>query len=61
MVAETALCLLGETQGTHGGGGMWTPAALLEERLIERLVNHAGLTLTIRSDIEPLSLSSKVE
>jgi short subunit dehydrogenase-like uncharacterized protein len=61
MVAETALCLLGETQGTHGGGGMWTPAALLEERLIERLVNHAGLTFTIRSDIEPLSLSSKVE
>ena len=59
MVAETALCLLAETKGS--AGGMWTPAALLEERLQERLVNHAGLTFTITSDIEPLSLSSKVE
>ena len=48
MVAETALCLLGATKVTTGG--MWTPAALLEERLIDRLVNHAGLTVTVTSD-----------
>jgi short subunit dehydrogenase-like uncharacterized protein len=48
MVAETALCLLGATKVTTGG--MWTPAALLEERLIDRLVNHAGLTVTVTSN-----------
>jgi short subunit dehydrogenase-like uncharacterized protein len=59
MIAETALCLLAETKVSDGG--MWTPAALLEERLIERLVNHAGLTVTVTGDIEQRSLSSKVE
>lgn len=51
MVAETALCLLGETNGA--AGGMWTPGALLGERLTERLVEHAGLTVTAARDNEP--------
>jgi short subunit dehydrogenase-like uncharacterized protein len=50
MVAETALCLLDETNGAPGG--IWTPGALLGERLIERLVNHAGLTVTASRDSE---------
>ena len=50
MVAETALCLLDHPDGT--GGGMWTPGAMLGEKLTERLVGHAGLTVTVSSDIE---------
>jgi short subunit dehydrogenase-like uncharacterized protein len=48
MVAETALCLLNEANGT--AGGVWTPGALLGERLTERLVAHAGLTVTATRD-----------
>jgi short subunit dehydrogenase-like uncharacterized protein len=51
MVAETALCLLDETNGATGG--IWTPGALLGERLTERLVKHAGLTVTTSRDPEP--------
>jgi short subunit dehydrogenase-like uncharacterized protein len=51
MVAETALCLLDETNGAPGG--IWTPGALLGERLTERLVKHAGLTVTAARDSEP--------
>jgi short subunit dehydrogenase-like uncharacterized protein len=50
MVAETALCLLDHATGT--GGGMWTPGAVLGEKLTERLVGHAGLTVTVSSDIQ---------
>jgi len=48
MVAETALCLLTETNGAVGG--IWTPGAALGERLTERLVKHAGLTVTVTRD-----------
>jgi short subunit dehydrogenase-like uncharacterized protein len=48
MVAETALCLLSETDGA--GGGIWTPGAVMGERLTERLVKHAGLTVTVTRD-----------
>jgi short subunit dehydrogenase-like uncharacterized protein len=48
MVAETALCLLGETTGA--AGGFWTPGALLGESLTQRLVEHAGLTVTATCD-----------
>ena len=40
MIAETAM-LLAETEAE---GGIWTPGALLGRPLIERLVEHAGLT-----------------
>ena len=50
MVAETALCVLNETNGA--AGGVWTPGALLGEGLTRRLVEHAGLTVTVSSDIE---------
>ena len=40
MIAETAL-LLGETESE---GGVWTPTALLGEKLRDRLAEKAGLT-----------------
>ncbi len=42
MIAEAAM-LLAETKA---GGGIWTPGAVMGRPLIERLVEHAGLTFT---------------
>ena len=43
MLAETGLALL----ANKGAGGVWTPGALLGDALIERLIEHAGLTFQI--------------
>ncbi|WP_432770270.1 MAG: saccharopine dehydrogenase [Sphingopyxis sp.] len=43
MLAETGMALLANT----GGGGVWTPGALLGDALITRLTQHAGLTFQI--------------
>ena len=44
MIAETALTLI---DGVGAGqGGVWTPGALLGDKLRERLVKKAGLTFT---------------
>jgi short subunit dehydrogenase-like uncharacterized protein len=45
MISESALCLIGEAAATTGG--IWTPGAAMGMRLINRLVDHAGLTFTI--------------
>ncbi len=42
MIAEAAM-LLAETKAE---GGFWTPGAIMGRPLIERLVEHAGLTFT---------------
>jgi short subunit dehydrogenase-like uncharacterized protein len=42
MIAEAAM-LLAETDAA---GGFWTPGAIMGRPLIERLVEHAGLTFT---------------
>ena len=42
MIAESALCLLLHPE--MSSGGIWTPAAVMGDALINRLVNHAGLT-----------------
>lgn len=43
MIAEAAICL-SELPAQDVGGGFWTPASALGTRLIDRLVEHAGLT-----------------
>ena len=45
MLAETAVSLALDDPGT--GGGMWTPAAALGDRLAERMVENAGLTFEL--------------
>ncbi len=42
MIAECAICLLRDTPEVLGG--IWTPGAAMGNRLIKRLVDHAGLT-----------------
>jgi short subunit dehydrogenase-like uncharacterized protein len=44
MIAECAICLR-EQPGVNGG--MWTPGAAMGNRLIQRLVDHAGITFSI--------------
>jgi short subunit dehydrogenase-like uncharacterized protein len=47
MIAECAICLLRDTPDVKGG--IWTPGAAMGNRLIKRLVDHAGLTFTVES------------
>lgn len=44
MIAESALCLL---RDVDGGGGVWTPGALMAEPLKARLEANAGLTFRV--------------
>ena len=43
MIAEAALCL---ARDGEGAGGVWTPAALMGQKLRDRLQEHAGLTFS---------------
>jgi short subunit dehydrogenase-like uncharacterized protein len=45
MLGEAAVCLARDS--LEGGGGFWTPAALLGGALLERLTAHAGLSFTL--------------
>ena len=45
MVSEAALCLLREA--SNAPGGVWTPAAVMGEELIERLQANAGVSFKI--------------
>lgn len=45
MIAESAVCLLQDS--TNTAGGIWTPAAAMGQRLIDRLQAHAGLSLAV--------------
>ena len=47
MLAESALCLLHNPE--LGGGGIWTPAALMGDALMARLSENAGLTFAIEA------------
>lgn len=47
MIAESALCLLRESNKLSGG--IWTPASAMGLALIERLQQHAGLTFRLES------------
>jgi short subunit dehydrogenase-like uncharacterized protein len=45
MISECAICLLRDTPEVPSG--IWTPGAAMGDRLIKRLVDHAGLTFGI--------------
>ena len=45
MILEAAVCLLQECADTPGG--IWTPAAAMGQRLIDRLQAHAGLGFAV--------------
>jgi short subunit dehydrogenase-like uncharacterized protein len=45
MIAECAICLLRDTPDVPAG--IWTPGAAMGDRLVKRLVDHAGLTFEV--------------
>ena len=45
MISECAICLLRDTPDVPAG--IWTPGAAMGDRLIRRLVDHAGLTFEV--------------
>ena len=45
MISECAICLLRDTPEVPAG--IWTPGAAMGNKLIKRLVDHAGLTFTV--------------
>lgn len=47
MLGEAALCLLDLHNENQAPAGFWTPASLMGDALIERLVDNAGLTFEI--------------
>jgi short subunit dehydrogenase-like uncharacterized protein len=47
MIGECAVCLLRDTPEVSGG--IWTPGAAMGDRLIKRLVDHAGLTFQVEA------------
>ncbi|NNE40189.1 MAG: saccharopine dehydrogenase [Marinicaulis sp.] len=44
MIAEAALCLAFDVSRKETPGGVWSPAAAMGEKLIERLEENAGMT-----------------
>jgi short subunit dehydrogenase-like uncharacterized protein len=46
MIAECAICL---SEMPEVKAGIWTPGAAMGERLIQRLVDNAGITFTIET------------
>jgi short subunit dehydrogenase-like uncharacterized protein len=49
MIAECALCLLLDIDRDATPGGIWTPAAAMDGKLVERLQAKAGLTFTVEN------------
>jgi short subunit dehydrogenase-like uncharacterized protein len=47
MIAECAICL---REAPDVLGGIWTPGAAMGDRLIKRLVDHAGITFDVERD-----------
>jgi len=45
MISECAICLLRDTHDVPAG--IWTPGAAMGDKLIKRLVDHAGLTFGV--------------
>jgi short subunit dehydrogenase-like uncharacterized protein len=45
MIAECAICLLRDTPEL--AAGIWTPGAAMGNKLIKRLVDHAGITFDV--------------
>jgi short subunit dehydrogenase-like uncharacterized protein len=47
MISECAICLLRDTPEVPAG--IWTPGAAMRNKLIKRLVGHAGLTFEVEA------------
>ena len=47
MIAECAVCLLGDAPDVPAG--IWTPGAAMQHKLIKRLVDHAGLSFQVET------------
>ena len=47
MLGQAAVCLARDIGKSEKAGGAWTPATVFGDRLIERLVAHAGLTFEV--------------
>ncbi|MCR5878761.1 trans-acting enoyl reductase family protein [Phenylobacterium sp. J367] len=47
MIAESALCLVKECADVEGG--VWTPGAAMQGKLVDRLTKNAGFTFTVES------------
>jgi short subunit dehydrogenase-like uncharacterized protein len=47
MISECAICLLRDTPDVPAG--IWTPGAAMGDKLIKRLVDHAGLTFEVET------------
>jgi short subunit dehydrogenase-like uncharacterized protein len=45
MLAEAAICLIKDTPDVPGG--VWTPGAAMQTRLVDRLQKNAGLTFAV--------------
>jgi short subunit dehydrogenase-like uncharacterized protein len=50
MLGQAGACLAQDFAGSGRKGGFWTPATMFGDRLIERLVAHAGLTFEVIED-----------
>ena len=47
MLSQAALCLAQDVSKDDVGGGFWTPAAAMGDKLISRLEAHAGLSFEV--------------
>ncbi len=47
IISECAICLLRDTPEVPAG--IWTPGAAMQQKLIKRLVDHAGLTFAVET------------
>jgi short subunit dehydrogenase-like uncharacterized protein len=50
MLAEAALCLVGDPDRTMAGGGVWTAGSAMGLALIPRLQQYAGLSFAIEPE-----------
>ena len=48
MLAQSGLSLAFDFDKDDREGGFWTPATLMGNKLINRLVNHAGMTFNLK-------------
>lgn len=50
MLGQAGACLALDLEDSGHKGGFWTPATMFGERLVERLVAHAGITFEVMDD-----------
>jgi saccharopine dehydrogenase (NAD+, L-glutamate forming) len=47
MISQAALCLAQDISKEDVGGGFWTPASAMGDKLITRLEAHSGLSFEV--------------